>query len=131
MASDRRFGSQRRNRMSFGRASRARHEAGPFHLRRLVLCPGCGWDFVAVISAEQTDEGGPWAMVLRCGACEAQRSVLASSGELDRLLDELDWDALQLEADAEQLWRERTADEIEIFAWALERGLIGTDDFER
>jgi hypothetical protein len=128
----RRFGFHwRRNRLQFGGAAPGQPEPGSFNLRRLVICPECGSDYVAVIDGQECDDGEHWAVTLRCGGCEVPRSVVASSHELDRFLDDLEWDALQLEGDAEQLWRERTSEEIEIFVWALERDLIGTDDFER
>jgi hypothetical protein len=126
MASYRRFRFHaRRNRVQ---SSEARPD-GELPLRRLVLCRDCGRDFVALIDALECDDGSRWAVMLRCGACETQRLLLVSTAELDALLNELEWNALTMEADAVHLWRERTADEIEIFVTALERDLIGTDDF--
>ena len=54
---------------------------------------------------------------------------MATSAELDALCDELAWDAILIQADADYLWRERIAAEIETFVDALERDLIGVDDF--
>ena len=97
--------------------------------QRLALCRHCGEDAVAVIDAVTDDGVERWTVTLRCGACERLRVVDASSSEVDELCDELAWRAMQIEADADQLWRERTAVEIDIFVAALDRDLIGTDDF--
>ena len=97
--------------------------------QRLALCLHCGEDAVAVVDAVACGGADRWEVTLRCGACERRRLVVASESEMHAFCDELAWFAILIEADAEYLWRERTAVEIEIFVAALELDLIGTDDF--
>jgi hypothetical protein len=95
---------------------------------RLVICPLCGCDYVVPVAGEEIGEDS-WELVLRCGACGVQRELVASDEEVDALCTDIDVGLGRLELGLERLHRERREDEIELFAAALARDLISSDDF--
>jgi hypothetical protein len=95
---------------------------------RLDLCGACGEAFVFPVTWA---ESGPddWWLLLRCGGCGTSRDVVATNAEVaeyDSLLDE---GMAQINAYADQLEREALAAEADTLAAALERDLLGADDF--
>lgn len=95
--------------------------------RRLALCPLCGSDYVVPLDGTEGDEH--WWVLLRCGACQVVRDLIASEAEVDALCDDIDAGLARLAFGAERLHRERRETEIEIFAAALQHDLISGDDF--
>jgi hypothetical protein len=108
------------------RPSGGRNRAGTS--TRLDLCPTCGDGFVYPVT---WTESGPadWWLLLRCGACDTWRDVVASNyavAAFDRLLDkEMDL----IRGAAERLEREWLAAEADTFGAALRLNLLGADDF--
>ena len=95
---------------------------------RLELCPECGEGFVYPVS---WTESGPadWWLLLRCGACDTWRDVLASNfavAVFDRILD---GEMHVIRTAAERLERESFAAQAETFGVALRLNLLGADDF--
>jgi hypothetical protein len=100
----------------------------PERPKRLELCPACGTDFVYPVT---WTESGPadWWLLLRCGACDTWRNVVASNNAVaayDRILDE-DMDAIRIES--ERLERELLQAEAETITTALRLDLLSPDDF--
>jgi hypothetical protein len=101
---------------------------GPERPTRLELCPACGGDFVYPVT---WTESGPadWWLLLRCGACDTWRNVVASNhtvARYDRVLDE-DMHAIRLES--ERLERELLEAEADVLTAALRLDLLSADDF--
>jgi hypothetical protein len=95
---------------------------------RLQLCRECGEDFVYPVT---WTESGPdaWWLLLRCGACDAWRDVVATNSAVaafDRVLDER---SAEIELEADRLSRESLMDEADSLGTALRLDLIGADDF--
>ena len=93
----------------------------------LVKCPNCRAEAVSPVAWE--DEGDAWRASLRCGNCGHRREVtLDDHGacELDRALDR---GAYQIARTVRRLERRRMLAEAEGLSVALERDLIGADDF--
>ena len=96
--------------------------------RRLHLCPDCGADFVYPVTWTESSPA-EWWLLLRCGACDSWRDVVASNrvvAEFDRVLD-AGMDAIRFAA--ERLREEWRTAEADAFVVALRRNLISADDF--
>jgi hypothetical protein len=103
-----------------------------FNRRRATLadCTACGTDFVHPVEWRPHDAHS-WWMLLRCGACGASREETVSDAEAQRYDRELDHAEHLMRRAADQLSRERLAEEADSFATALELDLIGAEDFAR
>jgi hypothetical protein len=96
--------------------------------RRLHICTACGADVVNPAHAEPLDEHR-WTMLLRCGACGATVDRIASNEAArcyDRVLD-LGYDRIARALD--RIDREDMAEWADSFVAALDRDLIGAEDF--
>ena len=96
--------------------------------RGLEQCPACGEEFVHPVT---WTESGPadWWLLLRCGACDSWRDVVASNhavAAFDRLLDE---HMHMIRTAAEKLARESLAAQADTFRAALRLDLLTADDF--
>ena len=94
----------------------------------LEHCPVCGRDFVQPLSWEPAGEAA-WWMFLRSGECGISREVAVSNAEADRFERALHARASLLASQARKLEEERLSAQIDAFADALERDLIGADFF--
>ena len=94
----------------------------------LETCPVCKRDFVQPVSWEPAGEAA-WWMFLRCGECGMSREIAVSNADADRFERALHARASVIAAQANQLERERLADEIVAFAAALDQDLIDADSF--
>ena len=93
----------------------------------LVKCRICRAEAVVPIAWE--DGGDNWRIALRCGECGNRRDVTlddAEAGEFDRALDR---GIHEIARTVRVLERRRLLGEIETLSIALERDLIGADDF--
>ena len=111
------------------RRRRGRHSADSDQTR-LEVCTSCDAEYVHPVEwRESGDEH--WWMLLRCGECWAEREVTVA----DRVANRFDIDLLAAEKEIKravaQLDAERMADDVEVFAAALERDLINPADFCR
>ena len=91
-------------------------------------CPVCGRDFVQPVSWEPAGDAA-WWMFLRCGECGMSREVAVSNAEADRFERALHARASVLAGTARKLEEERLSAEIDLFAAALEKGVIDADFF--
>ena len=82
-----------------------------------------------MVAVDGTEGLESWLIVLRCGACGALRNVIASDQEVEALCEEIDAGLGSIAAGAERMHRDRRETEIAIFAAALARDLISSDDF--
>jgi hypothetical protein len=103
---------------------------GPTHRldEALVVCRRCGYDFVNPVSWHEQGEAH-WWIRLRCGGCELVREVEVSNDEADRYDAELDRGVAKIASKLASLDRARMVTEADIFKMALERDLIGPEDF--
>jgi hypothetical protein len=112
---------------------RRRHDAGhtaPPDPARLDVCTRCGSDYVHPV--EWSERGGEhWWMLLRCGACEAEREVTVANAVADRFDRDLVAAERAIKRAVARLDAVRMAGDVEVFAAALERDLIGPSDFGR
>jgi transcription elongation factor Elf1 len=104
------------------RAGRARSE------ERLVRCPGCGHDAVHPVWWEAVGEEH-WWIALRCGECGARREELVTNAVASRFDRDLDRARDEIVDEAERLGLEILSTQADALAVALERDLIGVDDF--
>jgi hypothetical protein len=104
--------------------------AAPRQGTGLQICEHCQADYVHPVEwRESGDEH--WWMLLRCGACRADREVVVANAVAERFGRELDAVEDELERTVRELDCERMAREAETFAQALERDLIDANDFGR
>jgi hypothetical protein len=96
--------------------------------RRLAVCPDCYRNYVVPLDGHEQHEQ-MWWLELRCGWCGARRSLLASEQETFDLCEEVDLGLSRLAVAADRLHRQHREAEIEVFAAALARDLITSDDF--
>jgi hypothetical protein len=98
--------------------------------RRLVVCVGCGADFVIPVSWHEQDEVH-WWIRLRCGECGLVRDVDVTDEEAKRFDGELDRGVAKIAAVLLRLDRERMIADSDALTVALERDLIDPGDFCR
>ncbi len=104
------------------RAGRARSE------ERLERCPGCGRDAVHPVWWEALDDEH-WWIALRCGACGARGEQLVTNAVALRFDRDLDRARDEIVDEAERMGLEILSTQADALAVALERDLIGVDDF--
>jgi hypothetical protein len=94
----------------------------------LHVCRACCEGFVYPVT--WTESGAErWWVLLRCGACDEWRDVVATNravADFDRVLDR---GIASIGADADRLGRESLAAEADVFGRALELDLVSADDF--
>jgi transcription elongation factor Elf1 len=95
---------------------------------RLERCPGCGHDAVHPVWWEALDEEH-WWIALRCGACGARSEQLVTNAVAAGFDRDLDRARAEIVDEAERMRLEIMSTEADAFALALERDLIGVDDF--
>jgi transcription elongation factor Elf1 len=95
---------------------------------RLERCPGCGHDAVHPVWWEALDEEH-WWIALRCGACGARSEQLVTNAVAAGFDRDLDRARAEIVDEAERMSLEIMSTEADAFAVALERDLIGVDDF--
>jgi hypothetical protein len=95
---------------------------------RLVSCSICR---SRTVNPVDWSEHGPkhWWVLLRCGECGWAREEVITEAEARQLERDLQPGLRTIAVQAERLDRERMRAEVEIFAAALERDLIGPADF--
>lgn len=112
--------------MRWLRRRRSRDLANP--ATHLHMCRECGEGFVHPVT--WTDSGSDsWWLLLRCGACDSWRDVVAADEDVaafDRILD-AGIDSIRDEA--ERLERELMRTDAEVLAKALRMDLLGAEDF--
>jgi hypothetical protein len=95
----------------------------------LEVCLVCGQDFVSMARSRRAGNG-TWWLLLRCGACGTWHETLARD-EAVAALQRAIKQGLRAVADAlNRLELERMGSQVEAFTQALERDLIGPDDFQ-
>jgi hypothetical protein len=105
----------------------ARHSASSGRTR-LEVCTSCRSEYVHPVEwSESGDEH--WWMLLRCGECHREHEVTVGDGVATRFNTDLDAAQREIGRAARSLDEERMADEIEVFAQALQRDLIDAVDF--
>ena len=103
---------------------------GPTHRldEALVVCHGCGCDFVNPVSWHEQGEAD-WWIRLRCGGCGFVRNVEVSNDEAQRYDAELGRGMAKIASTLASLDRARMVAEADVLKMALERDLIGPGDF--
>ena len=115
-----------------------RRRAGPRQFRRstpppgsgLQVCTVCHESFVHPVDWCEADSER-WWMLLRCGACAAEREVTVADDVAKSYGEDLDAAQREIDQAVQRLDGERMAAETEIFVQALERDLIDAADFAR
>lgn len=100
---------------------------GAYAADPMLACPDCGSDKVAMDA--QTHGEDHWDVTIMCGDCHEMRGALltnAQAVDLDLALAETDEAMLRALV---ALDMERWRDEAATFVVALQRDLIGADDF--
>ena len=95
---------------------------------RLERCPGCGRDAVHPVWWEALDEEH-WWIALRCGSCGARSEQLVTNAVAARFDRDLDRAQAEIVDEAKRMSLEIMSTEADALAVALERDLIGVDDF--
>lgn len=95
---------------------------------RLVCCRHCGSDFVNPVCWHEQGET-LWWIRLRCGECGLVRDVVVHNDQAEQFDHELDLGVQAIAASLERLDRERMSADADVLAAALQRDLIGPDDF--
>jgi hypothetical protein len=96
----------------------------------LQHCPECHSDSVHPVDWEPFGETH-WWILLRCGACGASGEGLVLNEVAQRFDRELDEAQDEIVQAADRLGLEIMSAEVESLTVALERDLIGADDFAR
>jgi len=96
----------------------------------LQVCAECCADYVHPVEWHEADDAH-WWMLLRCGACRAEREVTIPDDVATRYSKDLDSAQREIDRELMRLDRERMAGETEIFVEALQRDLIDAGDFVR
>jgi hypothetical protein len=96
----------------------------------MQVCASCHADCVYPAEWHEADDEH-WWMLLRCGACAAEREATVPDAVAKRYGEDLDAAQRQIEAAVDMLDVERMAREVAILVEALERDLIGAEDFAR
>ena len=107
---------------------RRRRAAGVRHAADLQHCRACEADLVYPVEWEPFGDAH-WWILLRCGACAAQAEVLVANAVAQRFDRELDLAQDEIVRAADRLGLEIMSEQAERLAVALERDLIGADDF--
>jgi hypothetical protein len=95
--------------------------------RDVLVCRECGGDWVNPTAWDEAPAG--WLVSLRCGACGDERTQVLTKAEAKRFNQSLDLGFAEISKAADALAGERMRSWVETFASALERDLIGVDDF--
>jgi len=106
------------------RAAAARHDAGLQH------CRECEEDSVHPVDWEPFGDAH-WWILLRCGACGARGEGLVGDAAAQRFDRELDEAQDEMVRAADRLGLEILSAQADSLTVALERDLIGADDFAR
>jgi hypothetical protein len=102
-------------------------EPGREQGEELVNCRACGAE--AVVPVEWEDEGDGWDVSLRCGACGDRREARLADDQAREFDRALDHGVHRIGRTVRRLERERMQADVESLSIALERDLIGADDF--
>jgi transcription elongation factor Elf1 len=95
----------------------------------LVTCTTCGAE--AVVPVDYADLGDAWRVALRCGNCGARHDLTLDDDEAGEYGSALDRGVDQIAHTVAELERRRLKAEVDSLRIALERDLIGADDFAR
>jgi hypothetical protein len=95
----------------------------------LHVCPHCAGGLVHPLDWVE-ESPGRWNILMRCPDCDALREGVFGQALVERLDEELDKATAALLSDLRQLTHANMAEEIEVFARALELDLIGPSDFQ-
>jgi hypothetical protein len=98
------------------------------HDPELQRCPECGADSVHPVDREPFGDAH-WWMTLRCGACWNWSEVLVDDNAAQRFDRALDSAQGQMVVAADRMRLESMSAQAERLAVALDRDLIGADDF--
>jgi hypothetical protein len=112
------------------RAGRPAGSSAPDPGSGLEVCAACHADHVHPVEWEESGDEH-WWMLLRCGACRADREVTVTNEAAERYGRDLDAAQAVMARAARELDLERMSAEVEALAAALERDLIDADDFAR
>ena len=93
-----------------------------------MRCPACDRDAVHPLWWEAVDEAH-WWIALRCGACGVHGEHLVTNAVASQFDRDLDIALDEIADEAERMSREILSREADALAVALERDLIGVDDF--
>src|SRR5690348_11903073 len=89
-----------------------------------IDCVRCGDEFMEPITWDPADLGY-WKLVQRCVQCDVWRTLMLSPGRTTLMLVRLDQQRRAIAATIERLDRDRMREQVEAFAAALQRDLIG------
>jgi hypothetical protein len=95
----------------------------------LVRCTVCRAE--AVVPIRWADDGDGWRIAIRCGNCGGRRNVTLDDDEAGEYGSTLDRGVDQIARQLALLEHRRLQAEVESLTIALERDLIGPDDFAR
>jgi len=94
----------------------------------LHVCFYCGGELVHPVDWAEAGTG-QWRILLRCPECEATREGVFEQAAVESLDDELDRAAEALLSDLQRVTHANMAEEIDLFARALDADLILPCDF--
>lgn len=100
----------------------------PVPSQALHICPNCDGQLVHPLDWFE-ESPGRWRLLMRCPDCELLREGAFSQTQIERLDDELDHAMSSLLNDLKSITQANMAEEIELFARALQLDLIGPSDF--
>jgi hypothetical protein len=97
------------------------------HGAALVTCQACRAE--AVVPVKWEDAGDAWWIAVRCGSCGARREVTLDDDDARAFDRALDRGMHRIARTAEVMERRRMRAAADALSAALERDLIGADDF--
>ena len=109
---------------------RRRHGARIRRDADLQHCRACGSDSVHPVDWEPFGDSH-WWILLRCGACDDRGEGLVANDAAQRFDRDLDEAQDEIVRAADRLALEILSEQLETLTVALERDLIGADDFAR
>jgi hypothetical protein len=97
----------------------------------LHVCPACGSGLVQPTAWEQGEEHRGWRVSRRCPECEWAGESVHNEVEIDAFDEQLDLGSQELAGQLRSMEHANMSDSASTFIRALERDLIGADDFAR
>ena len=100
-------------------------------LEPLHICPACGSVLVQPTAWEAQDDRSGWMVSRRCPECEWSGQSVHNETEIDAYDEQLDLGSQELADELRSLEHANMSQLAQSFIVALDRDLIGADDFAR
>jgi transcription elongation factor Elf1 len=96
---------------------------------KLHLCPVCGSESVSRWLRDDLEDGMRARLLLSCGECDTSRELVATIWAVDAYSRRHERQQWQIAVALKRVERARMANDLRVLVEALDRDLIGADDF--